>query len=287
MNNKVKILVITFMMLGLIGCSESSSDSSHDIKDNNSSSSVDSDVNSIEVDIPESIPDVYKRNTAEPESRTDNRFSNEEKTSTTTTTTAVDDDSSLIGNRVTQSPVKTNVKYPLYYNKNGIHYYDLYEGPHDWEGLGLKFTSPKGTYLTIVDNIPILYTLDFDDADKWPTVLNGIYYFWPYYLMKMEIDFDKLDAKQCERLVEREFDDKTQFDKESAVFEDMGYYKLYTYIKPKACGGEDAVITNCYMKNRSMIKVQLKPDSDYEKEYKDDLKSIVDSFEYSEIDYIP
>ena len=36
-----------------------------------------------------------------------------------------------------------------------------------------------------------------------------------------------------------------------------------------------------------MIKVQLKPDSDYEKEYKDDLKSIVDSFEYSEIDYIP
>lgn len=181
-------------------------------------------------------------------------------------------------------------KYKLYeYEKEGtiIYFTDLIDGPYDWEGVNIKFTSPEGLYLTIENDRPVLYTHDIDDVDVWPKTIEGKFYFYPYTLQKDNIVFDNVDKKYCDNLAGNDF---FNFNIENTTYEKFDTYILYDYYEKDVQEYDytvDKITTYCIMNNGTVIKSVIKQGTDYEKQYKEDLKKIVNSFEYSDVDYIP
>lgn len=194
----------------------------------------------------------------------------------------------------TSSEIVTHQKYQKYAYWNGsqtLYYYDLFDGPHDWEGVHIKFTTPEDLYLTIESDMPVLYTHDIDDVDVWPKTIDGEVNFYPYYLQQRNMKFDDVDKEFCDSIAEVKYKYARKVGKDfseiETSFEDCGDYILFSFLFDKTVDDQEIVITYCFMNNGSMIETHVKKGSEYEKIYKDDLKKIVDTFEYSDIGYVP
>lgn len=181
-------------------------------------------------------------------------------------------------------------KYKLYAYDNEherIFYTDFFDGPYDWDGVNIKFTCPKGLYLTIEHDCPVLYTHDIDDVDIWPKTIEGQFHFYPYLLQRNDMKFDDVDQAYCEKLVSGNL---FGFDAKNTAYEKFDTYILYDYFEKDVLEYDykvDRITTYCIMNNGTVIEAVIKQGTDYEKQYKDDLKKIVDSFGYSDVDYIP
>lgn len=181
----------------------------------------------------------------------------------------------------------SDIQYQKYkrYLYDGVVFFDLYEGPHDWEGASIKFSVSKGLYLTINNSLPVLYTGDIKTVDLEKDIPEAEYVFKPYFLAQREIDINTVHQKDLDALIKLHSDGITKI--QNVSFDDYDQYKLYSFETEDSFTSVKMKMIWCLMDNGSAFEVRIKQGSEYEARYKDDIDNIASSFGYSEIDYIP
>lgn len=184
---------------------------------------------------------------------------------------------------------KTNQIYKKHMTKYGASY-DYFKGPYEWEGVNIKFVVPEGLYLTIQNDLPQLYTSDILNLSEDESLSEGTFTFEPYRLQNLGKTYDEYSKTDFECEAQYEFSYRFldgDLEKNKAVYESFDDYKLYTFKGKTNITGDKVIVVYCMMSNGTKIRIRVKENSEYQEKYREDIKFVVDSFEYTDIDYIP